>query len=627
MCGIFGVVALEREPSLPPIDCEAALRAIAHRGPDASHVHRTTGGVFGHTRLAVLDLTPLAEQPMVSVDGDVTIVFNGEIYNHHELRRELQQAGATFRSRSDTEVLLEGFRAWGPRIVERADGMFAIAVYDARRRELLLATDRAGKKPLYWTEQGGALWFASEIKALLAAGVTSAPDPTRLPQLVAFGYVPAPATMHRGISMLPPAHRMSAMPEARRPAQRYWRAPFDSPRARISTNDAVVETRRLFEAAVARRLEADVPLGAFLSGGIDSTLVVATMARLATSRVKTFSIGFSGDPRYDETEYAKLVAERFGTDHTVFTLEPTSFELVEKLVWHHDGPFGDASAIPTSVVSMLTRRHVTVALSGDGGDELFCGYPRFLAAEAGEVVPRPVRALVARALAGRASDGRSPLHRAMRLARNLSEALPDRIHRFTTFLDKDRERLFRPELRDRLDLEAPSRYTRDVFAEHSGAPAMARVLAHNFETYLPFDLLIKADRSSMAHSLEVRSPFLDTGLIEFAAKLPAHMLRRLRTTKWILKRAFADTLPAPLVNRRKMGFGMPLDTWFRTTLREYVHDMLGDDARLSEWFQPGYVRALLDAHDANEADHGLRLWLLLTIEVWLRKRSAWARRS
>jgi asparagine synthase (glutamine-hydrolysing) len=621
MCGFFGAAFLENND---PVDVRGALTCIAHRGPDASGVWTGSGVALGHVRLAVLDLTPGGAQPMQSPDGGVVVVFNGEIYNHHALRRELEGLGHHFRSRSDTEVIVEGYRAWGAEVVARLDGMFAFAVWDVPRRRLLLARDRAGKKPLFYTDGPGPIRFASEAKAILAAGVEAAPNVDALPFLLTFGYTPAPWSMYRGIVQLPPASYLVA--ESDRPPRitRYWRAPFAAPQLRCTVDEAAAGVRERLVAAVKRRLEADVPLGAFLSGGLDSTIVVGIMSQLSRQPVRTFSIGFAGDPRFDETHYARIASRRFGTDHTEFTLEPSSFNLVERLVELHDGPFGDSSAIPTYVVSQLTRQRVTVALTGDGGDELFCGYLRFLAAEAAERTPRPLRLLLDRV--GRhlpsAQSERSVLARARRLASAALLPLPDRLARLIGYFTFDLDALLRPELLGESARRAPLAWNERVVADSEGGTTLGRILGHNFETYLPYDLLVKADRASMAHGLETRSPFLDTALVEYVARLPDHLKRRGLTTKWIMRRACADLIPDEIMRRGKMGFGVPLGTWFRGDLKAYLEDHLrAPGARVSEFLQPEFVGRVLDEHLSGRADHGHKLWLLLTLELWLRSLS------
>jgi asparagine synthase (glutamine-hydrolysing) len=616
MCGIFGAVWIDPGE----VKADQAVAALAHRGPDASGVWRGRDAVMGHTRLAVVDLSAASAQPMMASDGGAVLVFNGEIYNHRILREELSALGERFRSRGDTEVILAGYRAWGEGVVERLDGMFAFGLWDERRRRLLLARDRPGKKPLYYTELGRGFRFASEVKALLASGIPAEPEPAALPALLSFGYTPAPMSMIKGVAQLAPASMM-VIDEGKAPVvRRYWRPPFGVEPIRCSQQDAVQQVRKTVEQAVERRLEADVPLGAFLSGGLDSTVVVAVMSRSLGYPVKTFSIGFRGDPRYDETRYARLAAQAFATEHVEFTLEPSSFDLVASLVDLHDGPFGDSSAIPSAVVSRLTRQHVTVALTGDGGDEVFCGYHRFLAAEAAERIPSAAlraASLLARWLPS-GNGERSLATRARRFFSAAELPLAERLTRWMPLFAGDLERLILPEVRRTIPLDGPHSWMADVVAHTAGTTALQRILEHNFETYLPYDLLVKADRTSMGHGLETRSPFLDTSVVELAARLPDHYKRRGLTTKWILRRAFADLIPAPILRRGKMGFGVPLGAWFRHDLRDYLRDHLAGDPLLGGYLDRRFVAGVVDEHLAGRADHGHRLWLLLTLEVWLR---------
>jgi asparagine synthase (glutamine-hydrolysing) len=613
VCGIFGAVG-----SLSPDRLDAVSRALAHRGPDAEGRFADGACTLLHRRLKIIDLSDAAAQPMANEDGSVRVVFNGEIYNHHQLRRELEAAGHVFRSRSDTEVLVHGYEAWGDELPRRIDGMFAFAIWDASRQRLLVARDRSGKKPLFYAQWGETFLFGSSVGSLHASGLEQRPRTQALPFYLAFGFVPPPDTFFSAVQQLPPA-TLLVLAGGRITTRTYWEPAFtgectdDYPTARA-------RVRTLVTRAVERRLESDVPLGAFLSGGIDSTIVVGVMAQRMRSPVRTFSIGFAGDARYDETSYARIAAQRFGTEHTEFRLEPTSFELVAELVRHHDGPFGDSSAIPTHVVSRLTRQHVTVALTGDGGDELFCGYERFLAAELAEAIPAPIRSLAAR-LSSFVKSGqeRSSLGRALRFVRASSLPVADRMARWNSFFP-DPGALLRTDVASSLgsQLAAPLSWQRDMFAKSRARTTLSRVLEHNFRTYLPFDLLVKADRCSMANSLETRSPFLDTELIEYAASLPASYVRRGRTTKRILKDAFADLLPPEIRHRGKMGFGVPLGAWFRAELSDYLRDHLGPGARCLEFLDATAVATLVDEHFAGRADHGQRLWLLLTLEVWLR---------
>jgi asparagine synthase (glutamine-hydrolysing) len=620
MCGIFAAVG-----ALLPGTLEDVSRSLAHRGPDAEGRWSDGECTMLHRRLKIIDLSEAAAQPMASSDGDVVVVFNGEIYNHRQLRAELERDGQPFRSRSDTEAIVRGYQAWGDAVVDRLDGMFAFALWDRRRHRLLVARDRAGKKPLFYAHAGGLFRCGSTVESLRASGLPTAMQLDQLPVYLAYGFVPPPATLHRDVFQLPPASRL-IVERGREPrVERYWTAQFGVTETADSFTEASARVRTLVTAAVERRLESDVPLGAFLSGGIDSTIVVGLMAR-ALGRVRTFSIGFAGDARYDETSFARIAARAFGTEHTEFTLEPSSFELVEGLVRQHDGPFGDSSAIPTYVVAGLTRKQVTVALTGDGGDELFCGYVRFLAAEAAERIPAPLRATASRLSSllpqSRSGSERSLLARAHRFLRASALPLADRIAAWNTFFDP--RAILRQDVQAALGpaVDAPLAWQRAVFAQARGRSVLSQLLEHNFVTYLPHDLLVKADRSSMAHGLEARSPFLDTALIEYAATLPPRYLRRGRDTKVILKHAFADLLPAEIRTRGKMGFGVPLGTWFRAGLRTYLRDQLAEGARLYEFVDRRAVAQLLDEHDDRRRDHGQKLWALLTLEVWLRSLAA-----
>jgi asparagine synthase (glutamine-hydrolysing) len=621
MCGIFGSVGrpLGREP------VSRALAMLHHRGPEASGAAHLDGADLAHTRLRIIDLSPAGAQPMCNEDETVWVTFNGEIYNFVELRAQLVERGHRFRSHSDTEVLVHGYEEWGDAVVERVDGMFAFGIWDIKQRRLLLARDRAGKKPLFFTEYDGRFLFASEIKALFAAGVPMDITPEGVVGYLAYGYAPPPGTPYRGIQQVLPAHRLTLESGGSPRTSRYWSVDFE-PRAPFPTEgEAIQQIRHLMEEAVRKRMVADVPVGAFLSGGLDSSIVVGLMARLG-HKVRTFSIGFEGDPRYDETHFARIAAQAYNTEHTEFCVRPRDFELIEKLVWHHDGPFGDSSAIPTYVVSRLTREHVTVALNGDGGDELFAGYLRFLATQITELVPPPLRVLAAKAavLIPGGLPSRSALARARRLMLAMRAPLGDRLARWTSFFAFSLAETLQPELLPHA--EDALAFHRQYFAGAGHRSTLAQALNHNFATYLPYDLLVKMDRTSMAHALETRSPFLDTALIDYVSGLPDRYKLHGRTTKYILRKAFADLMPPAITGRGKMGFGLPLATWFRGDLRDYLLDHIGSpSSRITSYVRPEVVAGLLRAHMAREADHDQLLWALLTLELWLRNLPGLAR--
>ncbi|HRG97347.1 MAG TPA: asparagine synthase (glutamine-hydrolyzing) [Polyangiaceae bacterium] len=619
MCGIFGAIGATRR-----VDAEAALRVMTHRGPDQRAVLRLPGAdgrpaaELGFVRLAILDLTENGAQPMRK-DG-LVIVFNGEIYDHTELRAELEASGVAFRSRSDTEVLLEGFRAFGEAVVDRITGMFAFAVWDERTGRLFAARDPAGKKPFFFAARPDGFFFASEIKGIVACGLRTTVDEAELPIFMALGHGHGDRTAHAEVRELRPGHTLRLEPGAREPVvRRYYRAPFGERPLELGVDEAVAKVRSLVDAAVKRRLVADVPIGAFLSGGIDSTVIVGLMAKHTPGRVKTFSIGFQGDPAYDETRFARMAAQQFGTEHTEFIVEPKAVELIEPLVNVHDGPFGDSSALPTSIVSRLTREHVTVALTGDGGDELFCGYTRFLAAEISERIPQFLRSGAA-SVAKLVSPGekeRSLRAKARRFFVTAERPLEDRLFAYSPYFLDRLDDLFSRDVAERAHATVRG-FARESLDACPNATALSRVLAFNYETYLPYDLLVKADRSSMLHSLELRSPFLDRELTQFAARLPDAYRRRGLNKKWLLKRAFPELLPDALANRPKMGFGVPLADWFRGALRELLNDQLGPSARLYRYLRRDAVMKVLAEQDAGTSHHAHRVWLLLTLEVWLK---------
>jgi asparagine synthase (glutamine-hydrolysing) len=625
MCGICGEITFHSSERVDAHVLAAMRETLEHRGPDGSgsYVNDVRSAGLGFRRLRIIDLSTAADQPMSNGDGSLQVVFNGEIYNFRELRTELTARGHRFRTKSDTETILYLYEEHGVDAFRRLDGMFAIGLWDARNRRLVLARDRAGKKPLFVYRDDKRLAFASEIKAFFAhSAITLEIDPAAIPQYLELGHVPSPGTFYRRVEQLPPASVFTIDERGTSASHRYWTIP--SATRRVSAGDARSEVQRLMTRAVEKRLVSDVPLGAFLSGGVDSSVIVGLMARLTSKPVKTFSIGFEGDPAYDETMYARMAADRFKTDHTEFHVEPHAVDLVDGLVWHHDGPFGDSSAIPTYLVAKLTRQHVTVALTGDGGDELFAGYLRFQAAAAAERVP----AFAARAMRATIGRMRRPAHdrhwlaRAQRFARFVDLPLTERLDRWSSPFLRDVETLLTPEFRS--SLPPPRSPRRDEAAD--GSTPLARALRHNFETYLVDDLLVKADRCSMANSLEVRSPFLDRDLIDYVTTLPdAFKLSRGRS-KRILREAFDDLVPRDILTRKKMGFGVPLGRWFAGELRPYVADvLLSSDAQYRCYVKGSYVEDLVRRHDGGE-NRGHELWNLLCFERWLQLLPTWTAR-
>src|SRR5688572_6071902 len=570
MCGICG--ELSRSGGVSAHDVAAMTAALPHRGPDHGAGFRSDDGAlgFGFRRLSIIDLRAAANQPIGNEDGSVQLVFNGEIYNYRDLRPALVNQGHQFRSESDSEVIVHLYEELGDRAIDQLDGMFALAIWDARRGTVTIARDRAGKKPLFVYEDDRRILFASEMKAILAhPEVDTAIDDGAIPLYFLHGFVPHPRTLYKRIRVVMPGTVEVISHEGRVTPRRFWQLTFPNldqgpppPRSRASTAH---EVRALVTAAVERRLMSDVPLGAFLSGGIDSTIIVGVMSRLLTEPVHTFSIGFEGDAIFDETGVAKATAAAFGTHHTEFRVKPSAVDLIDTLVYHHDGPFGDSSAIPTYLVSRLTREHVTVALTGDGGDEVFAGYLRFGAALAAEHVPAPAATAAGAALALLPStrNERSLLARARRFTRFTELPLLDRLAAWAGVFYDDVERLLSPELLGRVgpvDRDAHLRTLGGI----DGASSLSRLLAANFHSYLHDDLLVKADRMSMANSLEARAPFLDRALIEYVAALPDDYKLRGGTTKLILREAFEDLVPDEVKRGPKKGFGVPVDQWFRS---------------------------------------------------------------
>jgi asparagine synthase (glutamine-hydrolysing) len=628
MCGISGFL-LSRAIT-PRSDIESRLWAmiatLRHRGPDDEGVWTDGRAGLAHARLSIIDLSPAGHQPMGSADESVWITFNGEIYNFVEIRRELEAAGYWFRSRSDTEIIVNGWHAWGPKIFSRLHGMFALAIWDQKSQRLVLARDRIGKKPLYYAPATEAFLFGSEIKALLAwPGVRRAPDLSAIDRYLTFGYVPAPRTAFAGVCKLPAAHYLII--DARSGGGftepeiiRYWRLP--SPRA-MRQHRRIGDLRRelvaQLEDAVRLRLVSDVPLGAFLSGGVDSSAVVAMMARIGSGTVKTFSIGFSAR-QYDETHYARMVAQRYSTDHQELVIEPDAVAVLPRLVWHYGEPFADPSAIPTYYVSEMARQKVTVALSGDGGDECFFGYDRYRAMRLVsrlDRMPQWSRTGLERLL-GLAPRSVQRRFRVPRI-RGVLQAPKDQPGRryastIVTFTDRDKKHgyseLMRPQrASSALDLLAP------YFAE-----ADSLVVGANWadlHTYLPDDLMVKVDVASMAHGLESRSPLLDHVFMEWAAGIPEEIRMARGVTKALFKSAMEPYLPAEVLYRPKQGFSLPVDQWFRGDLKELAYDTLLSRISAERGvFRQEYVRRLLDEHSALACDHHTRLWALLMLELW-----------
>jgi asparagine synthase (glutamine-hydrolysing) len=621
MCGIAGFVESEATGASGDERAETLermCRVIRHRGPDDQGTLVADGVALGMRRLSIIDLAG-GHQPMSGENGAVTIVFNGEIYNYRELQPELEARGHVFRTSSDTETIVHAYEERGAACVENLRGMFAFAVWDARERELFIARDRVGKKPLFYTlTPRGTFVFGSELKSLLEhPEVEREIDPEALDAYLAFGYVPDPLSILRGIHKLPPGHHLT-FKGGRVRVERYWDFEYEITE-QWSEEEYVEELRALLDESVRLRLIADVPLGAFLSGGVDSSAVVGLMARNTSRPVKTFSIGFREDS-YDELHYARLTAKAFGTDHYEFVVTPEVCRVVDELAWHLDEPFADSSAIPTYAVSKLAREHVTVALSGDGGDELFAGYTRY-AIERKRAnfarVPRLVRQGLMRPLSRRLPHGawgRNYLH-------NVSLDPVSRYLDSISFMaGLDKLALYTEDFRARLNgADAPAALFREHAARVRTGDPLDTLLYLDSKTYLPGDILTKVDRMSMAVSLEARVPLLDHKLIEFVTRIPASLKMKGLETKHIFKRAVRGLVPDEILDRPKQGFGLPIQKWINQELREYIRDILfSQRARERGYFKQSYVELLYDEHDRGRRDNTGHLWTLFMLELWHR---------
>ncbi len=622
MCGITGIFD-SRAPRRPD---EALLRRMNdiqfHRGPDEGSVHVEPHVGFGHRRLSIIDVAT-GQQPLFNEDHSVVVVFNGEIYNFQALASELEAAGHVFRTRSDTEVIVHGWEQWGEACVERFRGMFAFALWDRNRQTLFMARDRLGVKPLHYAVlSDGQLLFGSELKTIVAhPGFGRELDDRAIEDYFAFGYIPDPRTIYRGAAKLSPAHTLTWRVGERAPrVRRYWDVNFE-PDAGITLDDACAQLREKLTESVKLRMISEVPLGAFLSGGVDSSAVVAAMAGLSGSPVKTCSIGFDV-ASFNESEFAQRVAERYHTDHYTETVRSDDFGLIDRLASLYDEPYADSSAIPTYRVCELARKRVTVALSGDGGDETFGGYRRYKFHVREQALrdrlPAGLRQMLFGTL-GRVYPKFDSMPRMFRaratfqaLARDAVEAY---CHSVSIVRDDDRATLFSPEFRRRLG----GYRARDVFAAHAlRAPAddpLSLIQYLDYQTYLPGDINTKVDRASMAHSLEVREPLMDHELVEWAARLPSSLKLSGGEGKLVLKKAMEPLLPHDVLYRPKMGFAVPLVDWFRGPLRGEVQRVLkGEALAATGIFDPRALSRIADEHLSGQRDRSAMIWSLLMFE-------------
>jgi asparagine synthase (glutamine-hydrolysing) len=613
MCGLAGIVT-DRE--LAPEALARSAAAMVHRGPDSGGIVQRGPASLLFRRLRIIDLRPEADQPMCNETGDVWVVFNGEIYNFQSLRRTLEQRHQ-FRSRTDTETLLHGYEEWGfEELLRRIDGMFAFAIWDERKQQLWLGRDRVGKKPLFYAHNASReLAFASTLNALLEL-LPEQPEIDRaaLDQYLVYQAVPAPQTIYAGVHALPPAHYLCFRQGAAAPRpQRYWNLSY-ARKQRRSEADLLAEADSLLRDAVSRRLIADVPLAAFLSGGVDSSIVVAIMAQLRSEPVETVTVGFD-DPRFDERPFARQVAQRWRANAHEYVLPPDDLQELPLIIWHYGQPMADVSILPTFAVARCAREHATVVLNGDGGDEAFCGYSRPVVARAAQMcrgwIPSAARAPARRMLGLLGRRGRL-----------LSDALATEARDAFVYergFRGCRARLYDPDALLGIAGLDPDEHYRQAWSSADGPTDADRVLSAELTTYLPDQLLSKMDVSTMAHSLEARSPLLDTRLLEFAATIPIEQLTKGWETKYLLKRLAARYVPPEVLYRRKQGFVTPVSRWIREELAPLTRELLESlSSPARGMFRRDWVLSMLDDHLGGREDWGQQLWTLIVLEIWYR---------
>jgi len=626
MCGIAGKISFNDIP-VEARDIKRMTDALAHRGPDDEGLYispRQNLGL-GHRRLSIIDLSRRGHQPMSYLDR-YWIVYNGEIYNFLDERRSLEKEGYKFSSRTDTEVILALYDKYGTDCLKHLRGMFAFAIYDQRTNQLFCARDRLGKKPFKYFYDGRVFIFASELKAILTQGeYHREPDYLAIHHYLTLQYTPAPATGFLGIKKLEPAHFLLLdISSGRLTKKRYWRLDY-SHKKMLSAQEWQKIILAKLEESTKLRLIADVPLGAFLSGGIDSSAIVALMSQLSTKRVKTFSIGFD-EKDYNELPFARQIADRYHTDHTEFVVKPNAIDLLPKLVRQYEEPYADSSALPTYYVSQLTRNHVTVALNGDGGDENFAGYGRYsvqrfaLAYEkfqlANQLLAMPASRAAARLLPN------TFFNRALRFAKTLPDNYARRyVNYICYFTNEHKARLYTDSFKQQVWPQDTYDIVAKQFAAAKTPDQLDQTLYTDINTYLPDDLLVKVDIDSMAVSLEARSPFLDHELLELTASMPSHLkLRGINNKKYILKQALKNYLPPNILRRPKMGFGVPIATWFRTSLKDLAYTtLLSRRSANRGLFRQPFIKYLLDTHCQTKINYANHIWALLTLELWFQE--------
>lgn len=627
MCGIAGIYHCSSNSPVEQFVLKRMVNVMQHRGPDDEGYYINENIGLGHCRLAIIDLSEAGHQPMSNENGTVWIVYNGETYNHRELRKELEVRGHNYRSNSDSESVLHTYEEYGEDCLFRMRGMYTFAIWDAMQRTLFLATDRLGIKPLYYTQVGDTFLFASELKAILQYPMVEREiDFASLDEYLRYCYVPAPRTIFKGIHRLLPAHCLTIQ-EGQLNIRRYWGLRFKPDYGR-SEAEWIEATRRLLRQCVSEELESDVPLGALLSGGIDSSSIVAFMSQVNPRPVQTFTIGFNTGGRdyghYDETPYARQVAQRFGTVHHQMIVQPKVLDVLPKIVWHFDEPFANVTAIPTWYLCQVARQHVTVTLAGAGGDEDFGGYPRYLATRILATyfaLPPVLRDGLLKRLAQaipQKADGYSILNRVQRFFLG-ADANPEATYRnWVSFWPPGfAVTLYTPHVRCELARQQNPTVMDTLLAEPGDGDLLNRILYADIKTYLSDNLLTYSDRMASAHSLEMRVPFCDHRLVEFAATIPPDLKLKGFSLKYVLKKALEGLLPHEVLYRRKQGFSVPLGYWFQNELLPLAKVSLSPErVKRRGYFNPSMIQTMLGEHVAGKVDHSARLWVLIIFELW-----------
>lgn len=620
MCGICGKINFNSKAVDSQV-VHSMAEILNHRGPDDTGCYVKDNVGLGHRRLSIIDLSKEAHQPMSNEDGSIWIVYNGEIYNFQELKKNLEEKGHIFRSKSDTETIIHLYEESGTDCVKLLRGMFAFAIWDENKKRLFLARDRVGKKPLNYALKNDSLIFASEIKSILKD-----PDISRevniesLHHYLTYQYVPAPETMFLGIKKLLPAHILICE-QGKIKIEQYWSLSYKN-KVKLSEEEYCEKILESLTESTKIRLVSDVPLGAFLSGGIDSSAIVAIMSKISNKPVRTFSIGFK-EESFNELKYARVIAKLFNTEHREYTVEPNCLEVLPKLIWHFDEPFADSSAIAVYYLSKMTRQEVTVALNGDGGDESFAGYERYAVnkiADACSLIPSSIRNIIAWFME-KFPESTKKKDFVKNFKRFIKGVNLSKEHRYgywmSIFDNESKDNLYSEYFKKRLENINSWNYIAETYRKSDATDLIDSTLFVDVMTYLPCDLLAKVDITSMANSLECRSPFLDHKLMELCASVPSNLKLKGITTKYILKKALRKILPPEVLQRKKAGFGVPIGGWFRNELKDYAYEtLIGRTSIKRGYFDKNSLKALLDEHCSGKINHGHRIWALVNLELW-----------